>query len=157
MRDILQKDNPQLIVYGCSAHWRNLLGQDVTPSTLMKHIVEIQKYFRNHHGPAAWLAEIPGSIRPQLPCDTRWKSQSTCIESFLHNRPHYIQIVQDHEGDFDRNIISKVSDYNIFAQAWDLKAQLKPIADAIDIMQSDSTGLAKACDTWLDLLTNEHL
>jgi len=49
MKRMLQEDDDQLIVYGCSSHWLNLLGQQVTPSQIMKHIVEVQKYFRNHH------------------------------------------------------------------------------------------------------------
>ena len=47
-------DNP--IPYGCLSHVLNLLGQDLTPAPIMKHIVEINKFFRNHHVPIS-LAE----------------------------------------------------------------------------------------------------
>ena len=53
MRDGLKKDDSSLLVYGCSAHWMNLLMQDITPTSVTKHVVEIQKYFRNHHKPNA--------------------------------------------------------------------------------------------------------
>lgn len=64
MRDALQKDDPQLNVYGCSAHWLNLLGQDITPTSIMKHINDVTKYFRNHHAPCAWLQMCEGSLKP---------------------------------------------------------------------------------------------
>ena len=38
MREIIKSDDPSLTVYGCSAHWLNLLGQDITPPTIMKHM-----------------------------------------------------------------------------------------------------------------------
>ena len=51
-------ENSCLISYGCAAHWLNLLGQDITPKTIIKHVVEVHKYFRNHHAPSAWLKKI---------------------------------------------------------------------------------------------------
>ena len=147
MRDGLKADDPELNVYGCSAHWLNLLGEEITPSSIMKHINEISKYFRNHHAPCAWLQDFSGSLKPQLPGDTRWKSQMTAIDIFIKNRVHYVQIVQDHEHDMDRNIVNKIMDYNLFTQARDLREQLEPVAIAIDICQSDNTGLALATET----------
>lgn len=157
MRDGLKADDNDLIVYGCSAHWLNLLGQDITPDTLIKHVVEIQKYFRNHHKPLSWLSECIGSVKPQLPCDTRWKSQLVCIDSFIHNRPHFMKIVQDHEGEIDNSIVKKIMDFNLFRNARDLAEQLRPISIAIDTCQSDTSTLADACHVWLELLNNTLL
>ena len=53
-----------LFVYGCNAHWLNLLAQDITQTAVTKHVIEIQKYFRNHHQSSAWLAEHEGNIKP---------------------------------------------------------------------------------------------
>ena len=36
----------------------NLLGQDITPAQVINQLVEINKYFRNHHIPGALLSEI---------------------------------------------------------------------------------------------------
>ncbi|KAJ8257170.1 hypothetical protein GJAV_G00182630 [Gymnothorax javanicus] len=70
--------------------------------------------------------------------------------------PHQpANLTPDH--DIDATIISRVVDFNLFSQARDLKAHLKPIVDAINIFQSDSTGLAKCCETWIDLLNNPVL
>jgi len=71
----------------------------------------------------------------------------TAIDIFIKNRVHYVQIVQDHEHDMDRNIVNKIMDYNLFTQARDLREQLEPVAIAIDICQSDNTGLALATET----------
>ena len=45
MRTNLKEADPLLTVYGCSAHWLNLLGQDVTPSDVIKQVTEVNKYF----------------------------------------------------------------------------------------------------------------
>ena len=67
MRRELEEEDENLIPYGCLSHVINLLGQDLTPAPTMKHIVEINKFFRNHHVPSAWLKGQLGSTRPQLP------------------------------------------------------------------------------------------
>ena len=86
-------------------------------------------------------------MKPQLPGDTRRKSKLICLESFLTNRPHYIQIIQDHVADFDATLMRKVKDYNLFCQARDLVDQLKPVVlvVVIDKAQNDTTGLADVC------------
>ena len=76
MKKKLQQDDDQLIVYGCSSHWLNLLGQQLTPSLIMKHVVEVNKYFRNHHQPAAWLKEVSDTVKPQLPGETRMEQSA---------------------------------------------------------------------------------
>ena len=81
----------------------------------------------------------------------------TAVDIFIHNRIHYVQIVQDHKDEMDRNIVTKIMDYNLFCQAKDLREQLSPVASAIDICQKDKTGLALACDTWIGLLENPAL
>ncbi len=157
MRAELQKEDSSLISYGCASHWLNLLGVDITPDSVIKHIVDIQKYFRNHHLPNAWLCDIPGSIKPQLPCETRWKSQMNCLDTFLHNRTLYLQIVQEHEDDMDQNISRKIMDMNIYRQAKDLCAMLRPMANAIDATQRDAATIADATDVFLSLLRDPEL
>lgn len=65
-----ESEGSTLITYGCAAHWLNLLGQDITPSSIIKHVVEIHKYFRNHHAPGVWLKECSEHVSPQLPSNT---------------------------------------------------------------------------------------
>lgn len=157
MRRLLAEDDDDLIMYGCSSHLLNLLGQSVTPKAVVKHIVEIQKYFRNHHAPSGWLKMSSKTVKPQLPGDTRWNSQFACIDSFLRNRQAYISIVEEHEADIEDRIAALVNDFNLYKQAKDMSAQLKPIAIALDKLQSDRATLADACHECLTLLVNEHL
>ena len=135
-----------LVTYGCLAHWLNLLGQDLTPTQVMKHVTDVNKYFRNHHIPAALLKTQLGSVRPQLPGDSRWGSQLSSCETFLKNRTHYLQIVQDHGDDVDRSVAQKIMDMNLFRQVRDLASQLQPISEAITRAQKDNTNLADPCD-----------
>jgi tRNA A37 methylthiotransferase MiaB len=44
-------------------HWLNLLGQDITLAQVINQVVEINKYFRNHHIPGSLLSEISDSVR----------------------------------------------------------------------------------------------
>ena len=53
-------------------------------------------------------------------------------------------IAQDHETELDDSIV-KIMDYSIFKQARDLPEQLRPIANALDICQSDGASIAKYC------------
>ncbi|KAK2157341.1 hypothetical protein LSH36_193g08029 [Paralvinella palmiformis] len=71
MRDALNEDDSSLVVYGCSVHMLNLLSLNITPSSVMKHVLEIQKYFGNHHKPNAWLTECPDTVKLQLPTETK--------------------------------------------------------------------------------------
>ena len=93
MKQNLKEADPDLTVYGCSAHWLYLLGQDITPSQVINQVVEVNKYFRNHHVPGALLSEMSGSVKPQFPNDKRWNSQLKCIETFIRNRPFMMIIV----------------------------------------------------------------
>ena len=55
MRQQLAEDSDaDIISYGCSAHYLNLLAKNVEISGVKEHIVQIVKYFQNHHIPAAW-------------------------------------------------------------------------------------------------------
>ena len=58
-----------LVTYGCSSHLLNLLGQDVTPHQIVNPIIDVSKYFRNHHTPGALLNEFSnqGAMKPQIP------------------------------------------------------------------------------------------
>lgn len=70
MKNLLEDIYPDLLTYGCSAHWLNLVEKAVTPKSGLKYIIEIHKYFRNNHQAHGWLKEKNG-LMPQLPNDTR--------------------------------------------------------------------------------------
>ena len=149
MRRLLKAYNDDLIVYGCFSHYLNLLGQSLASQVIIKHIVDVQKYFRNHHTPSAHVTEFSNSVKPQLPGDTGWNSQLTCIETFIWNWPAYLSIAQEHEN-------GKLINYlNLCRQAKDMSLQWKPIAVAFVRLQSDKSGMAEGCHEWLFLLQND--
>lgn len=51
MKELLQNKYPELTTCGCSPHHMNLLEQGVTPNSVLKHRLEVNKFFRNHHQP----------------------------------------------------------------------------------------------------------
>ena len=135
----------------------NLLGQEITPAAIIKHIVEVQKYFCNHHRPAAWLKQQPNTVKPQLPNDTRWNSQLTCIDTFLKNRSAYLKICEENEEAIDARISQLVNNYNLYKQVKDLHAQLQSVGKCLDKLQGDSATLADACHEWLGLMKDKNL
>ena len=140
MRTKLQQADPTLSVYGCSAHWLNLLGQDITPAQIMSQVVEINKYFHNHHVPGALLSEISGSVKPQLPADTRWNSQLTCIQTFIRNRPYMLLIAAQNEDAIDIRIRNLIHNCGLFSEV----KNLQPIATALDHFQADTVWIPNA-------------
>ena len=115
MRRNLKDDDPSLTVYGCPAHWLNLLRQDITTTQVINQVVEINKYFRNHHIPGALLAEIAGSVKPKLPADTRWNSQLACTETVIRNRPFMLLVVAQNEDVIDMLIRSLIHNVGLFS------------------------------------------
>ena len=59
-----------LVTYGCHAHWLNLLGQDLTPTQVMKHVTDVNRQglqlreltTRAHDGPIMNVSK-PASSR----------------------------------------------------------------------------------------------
>lgn len=60
-RNDLQESHAEenFISYSCASHYLNLAGQDITSkagvNTIIKQVVEVQKYFRNHHKPGLFF------------------------------------------------------------------------------------------------------
>lgn len=51
VKELLGNKYPKLITHGFSSHHLNLLEKVVTPNLVLKHIVEVNTFFRNHHQP----------------------------------------------------------------------------------------------------------
>ncbi|XP_065683992.1 uncharacterized protein LOC124814024 [Hydra vulgaris] len=124
MRKLLQAEAPKLITFGCSAHFLNLVEKDVSPKSIVKHIIAIHKYFRNHHQPHGWLLE-KGGLMPQLPNDTRWNSQLDCLQTYISNHSLYVDIRVEHMESIDPSIGSLIDNLSIQREAINLYAQLK--------------------------------
>jgi len=99
VRRSLQEWRPQLLMFGCSAHYLNLVETVATPQQIMGPIVKINRFFREHHQPSGWLKEKDGMM-PQLPNNTRWTSQRAALHTVVRNHPKYVEIrdEQDHDS-----------------------------------------------------------
>lgn len=157
MKRKLKEIDPKLITVGCSSHHLNLLGADCTNNTIAKNVVEVNKYFRNHHKPNSLLNHFPGSVKPILPGATRWNSQIDCFRSFVTNRPHMCAIVNDDNNNIETRIANLVNNIALISEVKHQISQLQPIAVALDRAQSDTCGLADTCEDWLSLLNNPDL
>lgn len=155
-RKQISEKYPAILTYGCSAHYLNILEKVVSPNTVLKHLIEIQTYMRNHHQPHGLLKEKNG-LMPQIPNDTRWNSQIACVRTFNSNYLIYREIVKNYPDIFDDNITRKINDMNIYKNSLDLEVQLQLIGNALDKLQSDHVTLADAVLTWTELLNNKNL
>ncbi|KAB7505807.1 hypothetical protein Anas_00753 [Armadillidium nasatum] len=143
-----------IISYGCSAHYINLLEQEVTPNSILKYIIQIQKFFRNHHQPHGWLKE-KGGLMPQIPNDTRWNSQQACINTFIQNYYKYVEIAN--EDKLEMSITNILSNPSLYREAQHLQKQVDVVSKALDKLQSDTATLSIAVNEWLVLLESEVL
>ena len=58
MKEDENNDVRKIISYGCSAHYINLVAHQITPNSILKHVVTVQKFFRNHHQPHVSLVTL---------------------------------------------------------------------------------------------------
>lgn len=89
-------------------------------------LFQVSKFFRDHHTPAALLAERNG-LKPQLPASTRWISHLECVRTFLTNRTKYIEVGQI-RGACPEKIIQSINSLDIFRSATDLLSQMEIIS-----------------------------
>ena len=155
-RAIIQESNG-IEVVGCAAHYLNLVQKDVTPKTVVARVVEVQKYFKNCHQPQGWLREKVGSVKPQLPNDTRWGSHVACVDTFLRNYSHYIAIRSEHSDEIDPDVAKLIDNIAIYRNAKSLLDQLKLVAIALDKLQADACSLGDGVHIWLELAAAEEL
>ncbi|CAL1672875.1 unnamed protein product [Lasius platythorax] len=114
-------NDEKFILYGCASHYLNLVGEEIVKikniKGLVTNILEIQKYFRNHHCAGAWLRNCKRSCKPQLPGDTRWNSHVKCLDTFIRNRQFYLQIADEHEKEIDDKIARIINNVVIYKEA----------------------------------------
>jgi hypothetical protein len=136
MRAILSKQFPSLLTYGCQPHHFNLLEQFISPAEIMEDFVDVNKYYRNHHSPHSKLIE-KGGVQPQIPNDTRWNSQFSCIDTFVTNFHIYrevsSEIVSSKSATVqDKRINDLLNKNNAFKNAQTLNNQLTSIGLSLD-------------------------
>ena len=148
MRNKLADDyESENVSYGCSAHYLNLLAKDVEVSGVKTHIVEVIKFFRNDYLPAAWC-RAAGEKMLVLPLDVRWNTLLDGLKSYLDNWSSLLKVCEEQRDESDRNIAAKVNDFALKRNAEDYLQRMRPIAVALDWIQSDSCKVSDAVHVW---------
>lgn len=155
-RDIITEKHPHILTIGCSAHYMNLVAKEITPKSVMKYVIDIQKYFRNHNRPHGWLVE-KGGHKPQLPNETRWNSEEACLSSFIYNYQKYIEISIENKDEMDKNILTFLDNKGLYRECVNLTTQLSVIGKALDKLQADSCTLGQTVEIWLDVMESKEL
>ena len=125
----------------------NLLAKDVEIPSVKEHIIQIVKYFRNSHLPAAWYKSTGGK-KLVLPQEVRWNTLADSLQCYLDNWTMILKVCEEHRDHIDGKIAKKVRDINIKRNEEDYLRRMKPIAVALDKVQSDSCKLSEAVEVW---------
>ena len=100
MRRELAAESGDIIAYGCSAHYLNLLTKDVEIGGVKENIVQIMKYFRNVHLPSSWYRNAGGTMLA-LSQEVRWNTLADSLKSYLKNWAILVNVCEDHRDDID--------------------------------------------------------
>ena len=100
----------QMICY--SVHLLNLLVQDVQIPEVKEQVLQIIKYFRNTHLPAASYRASGGKALVPPP-EVRWSTCSDCLESYIANWPILVKVCEEYRDEINLNIANKVNNYSI--------------------------------------------
>ena len=152
MRNTLH-DDLQLHVFGCNAHFANLLAKDIcnlsNTKTMLSKVLAIMKFLRNTHSALAQLRERSMN-KPPKPVETRRNSQQDMLDYFVKNWMEIVCIVST----LPRNDIlyRYVEDIHMKRVAQDLLEILTPISTALDSLQKDTTTVDDAVKIWKTLL-----
>jgi uncharacterized membrane protein YheB (UPF0754 family) len=68
-----------------------------------------------------------------------------------------LMIIAKNEELIDPRIRSIIHNVGLFNEVKHLQLQLQPVSNGLDRLQSDSSTLSDACETWIDLLQNSDL
>ncbi|KAI6649837.1 Transposase [Oopsacas minuta] len=160
MRRDLQKKIPnEILTYGCSAHLLNLLAQDVQITGVKEQVVQIVKYFRHTHLPAARYKQAGGNSLV-IPHEIRWNTLTDCLKSYISNWHILVQVCEEYRDEINSNIGNKVKNYSIKRNAEDLFIRLKPISVALDRIQRENAIISDTVEVWKtlyeDLLSSQQ-
>ena len=143
----------EVISYGCAAHQMNLLSKDLAPSSIISKVTEIAKFFRNTHQPRAWLLG-EGSKKPPMPSLVRWNSCVNVLQWYSDEWVKIKKIIDANIPYFSshKGIQKNIKDLVLFQNVTDTIKFMRPIATALDKLQSNNVPVAEAVETWKDLM-----
>jgi len=164
---------PHIQCYGCTAHVFNLLAQDIckmkTVSSVISNAKSVIKFFKYRQIPRAVLEKMHCTSDPGcqvravvLPVATRWGSNAQALERLLHMKNALQKAVVDKKLEkslhSQKEIRKLVLDEVVFwPQVENLHKLLKPVADAITMLEGDNPQLGKVIQLFakLDRTMNE--
>ena len=161
-RELVKENNPNILTYGCGAHYMNLLETEITDPDrhVLKHVIEVNKHFRNVHKSLGLLREKGGKM-PQLINETRWTSQIACLESYLDNYNLYREIRDElyraKDKSIPQNVARIIDDSQIYRLAQEWLDITKRFGKALDRLQSDKCTIGEGIHIFLSLLTDDTL
>jgi len=151
--NLQQREDVDLITYGCSAHLLNLPRNDVEIPNIKEQVVQVVKYFCNNHFAAAAYRSNDG-LRLIMPQEVRWNTMADCLESNIKHWPILMTICEQNRNKTDSSVANIVTNLGVKRSAEELLQRLKPIAVALDKVQRDSCTIADAVDIWKQLETD---
>ena len=152
------EDTGDIFFYGCSAHLLNLLAGDLKIPNVVDRVKSVVKYFKFTHKPHGWLKE-KGSNKMKLPTDVRWNSVCDTLNSYLNCWPTLLSIVEEHRSEIKPEIYRTITDISLTRNVEDYVKLLKPVAIALDSVQTAGINLSDSVAAWLKVgeELNEHL
>ncbi|KAI6651859.1 Transposase [Oopsacas minuta] len=100
---------------------------------------------KNTHLPAAWYKFAVGKklVPPQ---EVRWNTIADSLQCYLENWTMVLKVYEEHRDTINGTIAMKVQNINIKRNAEDYLKRMKPIAVALDKVQSDGCKLSDAVE-----------
>ena len=148
--NLKEKIPNEVLTYGCAAHLSNLLAQDVQIPGVKEQVVQIVKYFRNTHLPAARY-KAAGGKSIVIPHEIRSNTLTDCLDSYISNWPILVKVCEEYRHVINGNKSNKVKNYSIKRYSEDLLVRLKSISIALDQIQRDNTIISDTVEVWNQL------
>jgi Protein of unknown function (DUF 659)/hAT family C-terminal dimerisation region len=149
-KELQEREDVDVVTYGCSAHLMNLLAKDLEIENIKEHVVRVTKYFRNNHLAAA-AYKSTGGLRLIMPQEVRWNTMADCLETYISQWPKLMAVCEQNRDEIDKDISNIVTNIGVKRSAEELLQRLKPIAVALDSVQRDSCNIAEAVEIWKKL------
>ncbi|KAI6648625.1 Transposase [Oopsacas minuta] len=134
-------------------------SQDVQITGVKEQVVQIVKYFRHTHLPAARYKQAGGNSLV-IPHEIRWNTLTDCLKSYISNWHILVQVCEEYRDEINSNIGNKVKNYSIKRNAEDLFIRLKPISVALDRIQRENAIISDTVEVWKtlyeDLLSSQQ-
>ena len=90
-------------------------------------------------------------IKLPIPIEVCWNSVTDCLEAYIENWPILVKVVESHKGEIDTDIFNMVRDLELKQRAAEYLSKMKPIAIALDKLQSDKCSISDSVVIWKNL------